>query len=88
MPTTPFTMRVEPELKAALEAEAKRAQIPASQVATQAIRAHLEGQAAERAAIATALKEADQGRFVTYEAMTDWINSWDTDIERAPPNAQ
>ncbi|MEL7133474.1 MAG: hypothetical protein AAGK77_13805 [Pseudomonadota bacterium] len=88
MPSVPFTMRVDPALKSALEEEAQRGDTSASQIATQAIRAHLEAQAAERAAIAAAIKEADKGRFITHDAMSDWIASWDSDGELPPPKAR
>lgn len=88
MASVPFTMRVDPALKSALEAEARRADVSASQLATQAIRAHLDAQAAERAAIASAIEDADQGRFISHEAMSNWIASWDSDTELAPPKAE
>ena len=88
MSSVPFTMRVDPALKSALEAEARRTDVSASQLATHAIRAHLEAQAAERTAIAAAVEAADEGRFISHEAMSDWIATWDSDGELPPPKAK
>lgn len=87
MASIPFTVRVDPSLKSALEAEAARADLPASQVVVQAIRTHLATQQAERVAIEAALAEADAGRFVSGDAMMAWIASWDTDDELPAPKA-
>lgn len=85
MSTVPFTMRVDPELKAAIEDEARRQDLSASQVATRAIRAHLNARAAERAAIEAAIAEADKGVFISGEAMMAWVESWDTPEELPMP---
>ena len=85
MPSTPFTMRVDADLKAALEAEAKRADISASQLATQAIRAHLEAQAIRRDAIEAAVADADKGTFISSDAMLAWVDSWGHDAEPTMP---
>lgn len=52
-----------------------------------AIRVMLENKAAKRAAIEGALEQADQGRFISAEAMNDWIDSWDTENEVSAPKA-
>jgi predicted transcriptional regulator len=88
MSTVPFTMRVDPALKAAIEEEAQRQDISASQIATRAIRSHLNGQAAERAAIEAAVIEADKGKFVSEEVFTAWVQSWDTENELPMPKAE
>jgi len=88
MPSVPFTVRVDPQLKAALEEEARRTSSSASQLAVQAIQAHLEAQAAERAAIDAALAAANEGRFISQDAMMDWVASWDSAEELPKPKAQ
>jgi predicted transcriptional regulator len=85
MPTVQFTMRVDAELKAALEEEARREDISASQLAARAIRSHIGAKEAERAAIEAAVLEADKGVFISEAAFTAWVSSWDTDNELPPP---
>ncbi len=85
MPTVQFTMRVDAELKASLEEEARREDISASQLAARAIRSHLSAKEAERVAIEAAVLEAEKGVFISEEAFTSWVNSWDTNNELPPP---
>ena len=85
MATVSFTMRVDADLKAAIEEEARREDLSASQVAIRAIRSHLRSQEAERAAIEAALKEAEKGEFISGEAVMAWVQSWGTDEELAMP---
>jgi len=47
----------------------------------------LDAKAAKRAAIDFALKEADQGEFISAEAMNTWIDSWDSENELSAPKA-
>ncbi|WP_299880990.1 hypothetical protein [uncultured Sulfitobacter sp.] len=88
MTTVPFTMRVDADLKAAIEEEAARQDVSATQIATRAIRTHLNGQAAERVAIEEAIIEADKGRFISEEAFTAWVESWDTENELPMPKVE
>ena len=84
--TTPrFTMRLEPELKDWLEAEAKRSDRSASYVAKQAIQALKEKTEAKAQIIREAIAEADKGVFISEEKMDAWMDSWDTDGELSPP---
>lgn len=87
MTTVPFTMRVDADLKAAIEEEAARQDVSATQVATRAIRMHLEAQSARREAIEAAIEEADKGLFVSGERVTKWIESWGTENELPMPKA-
>ncbi len=88
MTTVPFTMRVDADLKAAIEEEAARQDVSATQIATRAIKTHLNGQAAERVAIEEAIIEADKGRFISEEAFTAWVESWDTENELPMPKVE
>ena len=45
----------------------------------------LRDRAEKRAAIHTAIVEADDGAFISQDAMDAWISSWDTDSELPPP---
>lgn len=85
MPSVSFTMRVDAELKAAIEDEARRQDLSAAQVATRAIRSHLDAQAARRRAIEEAVAEADKGVFISQEAMMTWVESWGTETELPLP---
>ncbi|RKF16776.1 hypothetical protein D6850_04355 [Roseovarius spongiae] len=85
MTTTQFTMRLDSELKTAIEDEARRQDLSASQIATRAIRSHLDAQVARRQMIEEAITEADKGVLISGEAMTAWIESWDTDNELPVP---
>ena len=81
-------MRLDADLKAAIEEEAARQDVSATQIATRAIRHHLNGQAAERAAIEAAIIEADKGNFISEEAFTAWVESWDTENELPMPTVE
>ena len=39
----------------------------------------------KRAAIRSAVAEAEEGVFISQEAMDAWVASWDTDDELPPP---
>lgn len=87
MGTTPYSIRLDDELRKSLEAEAEREDRPPAQLAVRAIRAMLEAKAARRAALDAALAEAEEGRFISAESMNAWIDSWDTEAERPAPKA-
>jgi predicted transcriptional regulator len=85
MPTTPFSLRLDPETRARLEEEARRLDRPAAQVAARAVARWLDAQAALRAEIDAAVAEADAGVFVSAEAMHGWMETWDSPAETPPP---
>jgi predicted transcriptional regulator len=87
MASAPYSIRLDEELRTALEREAQIEDRPPAQLAVRAIRAMLEAKAAKRAAIDAALAEADQGRFISAEAMEAWIDSWDSGAELPSPKA-
>jgi len=87
MPTTPYSVRLDDEVRKALEAEAKLEDRPASQLAARAIKSMLDAKAAKRAMIDAALAEADGGAFVSSDAMRGWVNSWGSDRELPAPTA-
>lgn len=88
MPTVQFTMRVDAELKASLEEEAKREDISASQLAARAIRSHLGAKEAKRRAIEDALVEAKTGEFIPGEEVLAWMKSWGSEEELPRPVAR
>lgn len=85
--TTPYSIRLDDDLRKSLEHEAEIEDRPPAQLAVRAIRAMLHAKAAKRAALEAALQQADQGEFISGEAMNDWIESWDTENEGAAPKA-
>ena len=88
MSTSPYTIRIDDDLKKALEKEAALEDRPPAQLAARAIRAMVEARAAKRAAIEAALAEADEGQFISEDAMMAWVDSWDRDEERPEPKAE
>jgi predicted transcriptional regulator len=87
MGTTPYSIRLDDDLRKSLEKEAALEDRPPAQLAVRAIRSMLEAKAAKRAAIDAALADADQGEFISAEAMNAWIDSWDSDNELPTPKA-
>ncbi len=87
MPTTPYTFRIDNDLRAALEQEAQYEDRPAAQLASRAIKGMLQAKQAKRQAIEAALVEADKGTFITQEAMNSWVDSWDADNELPIPES-
>jgi predicted transcriptional regulator len=85
--TTPYSIRLDDDLRRSLEREAEIEHRPPAQLAVRAIRSMLEAKASRRAAIDSALEEADQGRFISAEAMNAWVESWDTETELPAPKA-
>jgi predicted transcriptional regulator len=85
MSAQPFSLRLDAGTRARLEAEARRLDRPASQVAARAIVRWLDAEAALRAEIDAALAEAEAGAFVSAEAVGDWMDAWGTDREAPPP---
>lgn len=81
----PYSIRLDDDLRKALEREAEIEDRPPSQLAIRAIRAMLDAKAAKRAALESALAEADKGLFVTSKAVSDWMDSWDSEQELPPP---
>lgn len=87
MAPSPYSIRLDDELRQSLEREAEIEDRPPTQLAVRAIRQMLEAKAAKRAAVEAALAKADRGEFISAEAMNDWIASWDTDEDAPAPKA-
>ena len=85
MRSTPFSVRLDADVKGRLEAEAARLDRPASWVLHQALVAYLDDKDAERRHLEALAAEADRGTFVSSAAMGRWIDSWDTAEELPPP---
>jgi len=85
MATVPFSLRIDPKLKAKLEREAAREDRSSAYMAQRAIAVFVEVREAKRKAIAEAFAEAEKGVFISEESMDAWIDSWGTDHELPPP---
>jgi predicted transcriptional regulator len=85
MNSVPFSLRLEPELKSRMEAEAESENSSVSDVATRAIEAFLDSRDALRLDLVAAIAEADEGVFVSQEAVHRWMESWGTDNEMPMP---
>ncbi|MEM1073282.1 MAG: hypothetical protein AAGI36_02445 [Pseudomonadota bacterium] len=87
MSTSPYSIRLDEDLRKSLEREAAIEDRPPAQLAVRAIRMMLESKAAKRAAIDAAVEKADLGKFITADEMNAWIDSWDTENELSAPVA-
>jgi len=80
-----FTLRLDPELKAWLEQEARRQDRSAAWLAKQAIEGLKRSTEAKRLMIREAVASADQGAFVSQQAVHKWMDTWDAEHESPPP---
>jgi RHH-type rel operon transcriptional repressor/antitoxin RelB len=87
MSTSPFSVRLEPKIRARLEEEARIANLSASSLANKAIESILAARAAKRSQIEAALVEAEMGEFISGEAFDSWMDSWETQAELLLPRS-
>jgi predicted transcriptional regulator len=80
-----LTLRISPETKRELEEYARATQRSSAFIVKEALEAHLEERRAYLAAIEEAEREADEGVFVSGEAVLKWMRSWGTDNELPVP---
>lgn len=85
MKTVPFSLRLDSNLKAQLEKEAKEHDRSASYIAVKAIKNYLLIQSSKKRTIDEALKRADRGIFISQKTMGSWVNSWESDNEPPQP---
>ena len=85
MPTTPFSIRLDTDIKVKLEQEARLEDRSAGYIAQKAIEDYLDAKAYKRECLREAVAEADKGVFISEEAMDAWINSWGTENELPMP---
>jgi predicted transcriptional regulator len=85
MTAVPFSLRLDADLKEAVDEEAKREDRSASYVIQQATREYIGRKERFRVMVAELEAEADKGVFISGEAMDSWVESWDTDHELPPP---
>ncbi len=87
MSTVPLSLRIESEIKEKIEQEAKSLDRSTSYVVVQAINDYLKNRNVKRQAIEDAINEADKGIFISEKAMDKWVDSWGTNNELSPPEA-
>jgi predicted transcriptional regulator len=85
MASVPFSMRIDPAIKRALEAQARREKRSTAFVLQQAASDYLARQARMRAMVSEIEKEADKGEFISEDAMTKWFLSLGTENELPEP---
>ena len=85
MSTVQLSVRMDPGIKARLENEARIEDRSASYIIQKALDQYLTAKEYKRRALEEAVAEADKGIFISDEAMTAWVMSWDTDNELPPP---
>jgi predicted transcriptional regulator len=78
-------MRLNPNLRARLAAEAKRQDRSESYIAARAIDAFLQVQQIERSRLTAALAKADRGQFIPADAVNDWRARCGAAQEGPPP---
>lgn len=85
MASETFSVRLPEEIKRELEEYARATQRSSAFVVKEAIEAHLAERRAYLAAIEAAEREADEGVFVSGEAVIQWLESWGKENELPPP---
>ena len=85
VPSTTFTVRVEPKVKKRLEKLAKSTGRTRSFLAAQALNEYLDINEWQLAGIKRAVDSLDRGEGVSHEEVKGWISSWDRKRERAVP---
>ena len=85
MPSTTFTVRVDPEVKKRLEKLAKSTGRTRSFLAADALNEYLNINEWQVAGIKLAMASLDRGEGVSHKQVKDWIKSWDRKREQAAP---
>lgn len=80
-----LSLRLRPDVRARLEAEADVSEQNVAEIALTAIENYLEGQTEKRIQLQQAIAEAEKGAFVSDEKMAEWIASWGDENELPPP---
>ncbi len=85
MPSTTFTVRVEPEVKKRLEKLAKSTGRTRSFLAAEALNEYLDVNEWQVAGVKRAIASLDRGEGVSHQEVKDWVNSWGRKRERPAP---
>jgi RHH-type rel operon transcriptional repressor/antitoxin RelB len=85
MPSTTFTVRVEPDVKKRLEKLAKSTGRTRAFLAAEALNEYLDANEWQVAGVKRAIALLDRGEGVSHKEVKDWVNSWDRKHERPVP---
>jgi RHH-type transcriptional regulator, rel operon repressor / antitoxin RelB len=85
MPSTTFTVRVEPQVKKRLEKLAKSTGRTRSFLAAEALNEYLDVNEWQVAGVKRAIVSLDCGEGVPHQEVKDWVNSWGRKRERPAP---
>jgi len=85
MPSTTFTVRVEPEVKKCLERLAKSTGRSRSFLAAEALNDYLDVNEWQVAGVKRAMASLDRGDGVAHKEVENWVNSWGRKRERPVP---
>jgi RHH-type transcriptional regulator, rel operon repressor / antitoxin RelB len=85
MPSTTFTVRVEPEVKKRLEKLAKSTGRTRSFLAAEALNEYLDVNEWQVAGVKRAMTSLDRGDGVPHQEVKDWVSSWGRKRERPAP---
>jgi RHH-type transcriptional regulator, rel operon repressor / antitoxin RelB len=85
MPSTTFTVRVEPEVKRRLEKLAKSTGRTRSFLAAEALNDYLDVNEWQVAGVKRAIASIDRGEGISHKEVKDWVGSWSRKRERPVP---
>ena len=85
MPSTTFTVRIEPDVKKRLAKLAKSTGRSRSFLAAEALNEYLDVNEWQVAGVKRAITSLDRGEGVSHNEIRGWINSWDRKHERLAP---
>jgi RHH-type transcriptional regulator, rel operon repressor / antitoxin RelB len=85
MPSTTFTVRVEPEVKKRLEKLARSTGRTRSFLAAEALNEYLDVNEWQVAGVKRAIASLDRGEGFAHKEVKGWVSSWDHKSERPAP---
>jgi len=85
MPSTTFTVRVDPQVKKRLEKLAKSTGRTRSFLAAEALDTYLDVHAWQVAGVKRAIASLDRGDGIPHNKVKEWVNSWGRKRERQAP---
>jgi predicted transcriptional regulator len=85
MSASPFSIRLDPTIKARLEKAAQREGRSSGSVVQRALEQYLDAEDMFRKEMERVDKALDEGAFVSWGKVEAWIESWDTENELPEP---
>ena len=82
----PFSIRIDDTLKARLEEAARTEDRSLSYIAQKAIAVYLDERDFKHHEIMRAYKDSQGADTISDEAMTEWVESWDTEDKKPAPS--